>query len=262
MGLGYCDLDGEKFSAAVDHFKRALAMLAELRRRDHRAGRGVQAARRSSRGAQLVPPVPGGAAERAQGDDGEEQHSRSRAEGRRRRQPAETKPPEAKPPEAKQPTPRSTSPGRPHRRCTEGLRRGAQEGGRRQAGSAAAPAYQRRAPAVSCPGASDETMSRQEAVTRRRGVLRQGRGDRSAQRSRKERARKMKQEELEELKKQHFMHCPKCGFELRRSSSRGSPSTNASIATARGSTPASSRRWPARSRTSCTASSRLSSART
>ena len=26
MGLGYCDLDGEKFSAAVDHFKRALAM--------------------------------------------------------------------------------------------------------------------------------------------------------------------------------------------------------------------------------------------
>ena len=26
MGLGYCDLDGEKFSSAVDHFKRALAM--------------------------------------------------------------------------------------------------------------------------------------------------------------------------------------------------------------------------------------------
>jgi len=25
-GLGYCDLDGEKFSAAVDHFKRALAL--------------------------------------------------------------------------------------------------------------------------------------------------------------------------------------------------------------------------------------------
>jgi tetratricopeptide (TPR) repeat protein len=25
MGLGYCDLDGEKFSSAVDHFKRALA---------------------------------------------------------------------------------------------------------------------------------------------------------------------------------------------------------------------------------------------
>ena len=26
MGLGYCDLDGEKFSSAVDHFKRALAL--------------------------------------------------------------------------------------------------------------------------------------------------------------------------------------------------------------------------------------------
>jgi tetratricopeptide (TPR) repeat protein len=26
MGLGYCDLDGEKFSSAVDHFKRALAI--------------------------------------------------------------------------------------------------------------------------------------------------------------------------------------------------------------------------------------------
>jgi len=26
MGLGYCDLDGEKFSSAVDHFKHALAM--------------------------------------------------------------------------------------------------------------------------------------------------------------------------------------------------------------------------------------------
>ena len=26
MGLGYCDLDGEKFSSAVDHFKRALSM--------------------------------------------------------------------------------------------------------------------------------------------------------------------------------------------------------------------------------------------
>ncbi|MDB4971505.1 MAG: Proline-rich protein [Myxococcales bacterium] len=26
MGLGYCDLDGEKFSAAVDHFKRALSL--------------------------------------------------------------------------------------------------------------------------------------------------------------------------------------------------------------------------------------------
>jgi predicted Zn finger-like uncharacterized protein len=26
MGLGYCDLDGEKFSAAVEHFKRALAI--------------------------------------------------------------------------------------------------------------------------------------------------------------------------------------------------------------------------------------------
>jgi tetratricopeptide (TPR) repeat protein len=26
MGLGYCDLDGEKFSSAVDHFKRAMAL--------------------------------------------------------------------------------------------------------------------------------------------------------------------------------------------------------------------------------------------
>ena len=26
MGLGYCDLDGEKFSSAVDHFKRALSL--------------------------------------------------------------------------------------------------------------------------------------------------------------------------------------------------------------------------------------------
>jgi len=29
-----------------------------------------------------------------------------------------------------------------------------------------------------------------------------------------ERARKMKQDDLEALKKQHFMHCPKDGFEL------------------------------------------------
>ena len=29
-----------------------------------------------------------------------------------------------------------------------------------------------------------------------------------------ERARKMKADELENLKKQHFMHCPKDGFEL------------------------------------------------
>ena len=54
--------------------------VAELRRRDHRAGRGLQAARRSPRGAQLVQAVPVVAAERAQGDDGQEQHSRSRAE--------------------------------------------------------------------------------------------------------------------------------------------------------------------------------------
>src|SRR6185312_4224229 len=26
MGLGYCDLDGEKFSSAVDHFKHALSL--------------------------------------------------------------------------------------------------------------------------------------------------------------------------------------------------------------------------------------------
>ncbi|MDB4971506.1 MAG: hypothetical protein JWN44_7195 [Myxococcales bacterium] len=30
-----------------------------------------------------------------------------------------------------------------------------------------------------------------------------------------ERARKMKEEELENLKKLHFMHCPKCGFDLK-----------------------------------------------
>jgi hypothetical protein len=30
-----------------------------------------------------------------------------------------------------------------------------------------------------------------------------------------ERARKMQQEELEKLKQQHWMRCPKCGFELK-----------------------------------------------
>ena len=30
-----------------------------------------------------------------------------------------------------------------------------------------------------------------------------------------ERARKMKEEELEKLKQLHFMHCPRCGFDLK-----------------------------------------------
>jgi hypothetical protein len=30
-----------------------------------------------------------------------------------------------------------------------------------------------------------------------------------------ERARKMKQDELDKLKQQHWMRCPKCGFELK-----------------------------------------------
>ena len=240
MGLGYCDLDGEKFSSAVDHFKRALAMSPSYG--DAMIGLAEAYKLRGDRREalnwyrQYLVAQPSG----PEGDDGEEQHSRSRAarwcappetpQGRR-----------AAAPSRKSEEPSSRDDSREDRR--------AEEGRRRQAGAAAASADQRRAAAVSNQrSGTDEWL--QEAVTRGRRVLRQGRGDAPAQPG--DRARAQDEARGSRRAQGAALHALPQGrlSARRRFSSRGSPSTNASTATAPGSTPASSRRSRARNPTS------------
>ncbi|MCS6913378.1 MAG: zf-TFIIB domain-containing protein [Myxococcales bacterium] len=55
--------------------------------------------------------------------------------------------------------------------------------------------------------AEEEYFAREEAAKRQREAL--------------ERARQMKEKEMEELRRLHYMKCPKCGFDLQETLFRG-----------------------------------------